>query len=219
MKKRAKRPFDGKKQGTGRGNILRNGAWRAKMHHNGAFDVTFLHHGRPPSVPCLLVVHQALSDSLWRWPPALRRPAAADTSASSGLSPPAAADGCPARQPDLDAEPGMVSASTMARQPMGNNHEGGMLADLRQRLLGSPARYRSRCLPSPHPKSVPAGCPPAREPAPAAASARRRDYCPARPVGCTAHRSCCAPPPPAAPPPALPKPAPHLMSRPSATLA
>ncbi|HDU3843041.1 TPA: hypothetical protein RFM62_001613 [Klebsiella pneumoniae subsp. pneumoniae] len=33
------------------------------MHHNGAFDVTFLHHGRPPSVPCLLVVHQALSDS------------------------------------------------------------------------------------------------------------------------------------------------------------
>ena len=45
------------------GNILRNGAWRAKMHHNGAFDVTFLHHRRPPSVPCLLVVHQALSDS------------------------------------------------------------------------------------------------------------------------------------------------------------
>ncbi|WP_192497805.1 hypothetical protein [Klebsiella pneumoniae] len=33
------------------------------MHHNGAFDVTFLHHRRPPSVPCLLVVHQALSDS------------------------------------------------------------------------------------------------------------------------------------------------------------
>ena len=33
------------------------------MHHNGAFDVTFLHHCRPPSVPCLLVVHQALSDS------------------------------------------------------------------------------------------------------------------------------------------------------------
>ncbi len=28
-------------------------------------------------------------------------------------------------------------------------------------------------------------------------------------LGCTAHRSCCAPPPPAAPPPALPKPAPH----------
>lgn len=33
------------------------------MHHSGAFDVTFLHHDRPPSLRCLLVVHQALSDS------------------------------------------------------------------------------------------------------------------------------------------------------------
>ena len=42
------------------------------------------------------------------------------------------------------------------RQPMGNNHEGGMLADLRQRLLDRLLGTGSRCLPSPHPESVPA---------------------------------------------------------------
>lgn len=62
MKKGRKAAFDGKKQGTGQA-ISCATARRAKMHHNGAFDVTFLHHRRPPSVPCLLVVHQALSDS------------------------------------------------------------------------------------------------------------------------------------------------------------
>ncbi|CAH5734086.1 Uncharacterised protein [Klebsiella pneumoniae] len=63
MKKGRKAALCWQKTGDRSGNILRNGAWRAKMHHNSAFDVTFLHHGRPPSVPCLLVVHQALSDS------------------------------------------------------------------------------------------------------------------------------------------------------------
>lgn len=62
MKSAAKRPFDGKNRGQVRQYPAQRRLAR-KMHHNGAFDVTFLHHRRPPSVPCLLVVHQALSDS------------------------------------------------------------------------------------------------------------------------------------------------------------
>ena len=62
MKKGRKAALDGKNRGQVRQYPAQRRLAR-KMHHNGAFDVTFLHHRRPPSVPCLLVVHQALSDS------------------------------------------------------------------------------------------------------------------------------------------------------------
>lgn len=45
------------------GNEAANWLFRLKLHHFSAQCVTFLHHLRPRYRDCLIMVHQAISDS------------------------------------------------------------------------------------------------------------------------------------------------------------